>query len=331
MSINKCQIWPDCEADGYEVSDFSDTYKVDSSRAGGKYIIDRAAINKILEASDLEIRNDDLEDLTRARLTTRLVDQRRIGIEWPLVTTSLVEEAMNTPLLPVYERADRLLRFIADRSVPVSTLVDITESTHGAYAWSESTKWEDIAYLLDYLTERGWIEGKRINYFGKGSGAFNGVVTIEGHRRIEEQKTNLDSSQAFVAMWFDPSMDEASKKGIEPAIKDAGYVPFKIGERPSLDKIDDQAIAEIRRSRFLVADVTHGDKGARGSVYFEARFAHGLRIPVIYTCRSDMVDELHFDTRQYPHIVWATPEELHEELKYRIQALLGEGPKKREG
>ena len=330
MRIDECQIWPGCEASGYEIPQ-NDTYRVDSPRAGGKYIISLEAKHRIIEEVKLEIRNDDLEDLARARLTTMLVDQRRMGIEWPEVTLSLVEEAKNAPPLPIYERADRLLRFIADQSIPVSTLVDITESTHGAYAWSESTEWEDIAYLLDYLTERGWIKGKRINHFGEGSGAFTGVVAVEGYRRIEEQNTNLDSSQVFVAMWFDSSMEDAFKKGIEPAIKDAGYVPFKIGESPSLDKIDEQAIAEIRQSRFLVADVTHGDKGARGSVYFEAGFAHGLDIPVIYTCHSNMVDKLHFDTRQYPHLLWDTPEDLRKQLQEWIRALLREGPKKGEG
>ena len=47
-----------------------------------------------------------------------------------------------------------------------------------------------------------------------------------------------------------------------------------------MDKIDDEIIGEIRRSRFLVADFTHGDKGARGSVYYEAGFAYGLGLPV---------------------------------------------------
>ena len=76
----------------------------------------------------------------------------------------------------------------------------------------------------------------------------------------------------------------------------------------------------------MVADFTHGDNGARGGVYYEAGFAHGLGIPVIYSCRADLMDELHFDTRQIYHVVWSNPEELRIGLMQRIGALIGDGP-----
>jgi hypothetical protein len=52
----------------------------------------------------------------------------------------------------------------------------------------------------------------------------------------------------------------------------------------------------------------------------------GLRIPAIFTCRHDMVTKLHFDTRQYAHIVWSTPERLRFDLRDRILARIGHGP-----
>ena len=51
------------------------------------------------------------------------------------------------------------------------------------------------------------------------------IVTVEGYRRIAEQKVNLSSDQAFVAMWFDDSMNEVRDKGILPAIWNTGYRP----------------------------------------------------------------------------------------------------------
>ena len=127
-------------------------------------------------------------------------------------------------------------------------------------------------------------------------------------------------------MWFDDSMNDVLKNGIEPAIEDAGYKPVRIDRKEHINKIEDEIIAELRRSRFVVADFTHGDDGARGGVYYEAGFAHGLDLPVIFTCREDAVDTLHFDTEHYNHIVWITPEELREKLKNRILAVIGEGP-----
>lgn len=101
---------------------------------------------------------------------------------------------------------------------------------------------------------------------------------------------------------------------------------MRIDRKKDVDKIDDEIIAEIRRSRFLIADYTHGLDGARGGVYHEAGFAEGLGIPVIRSCRSDQLGDLHFDIRQYYHIKWETPEQLRQELEDRIRARIGEGP-----
>jgi hypothetical protein len=52
----------------------------------------------------------------------------------------------------------------------------------------------------------------------------------------------------------------------------------------------------------------------------------GLGLPIIWTARSTSVDDLHFDTRQYNHIVWETPTDLSKKLEQRIRAVLGAGP-----
>ena len=129
-------------------------------------------------------------------------------------------------------------------------------------------------------------------------------------------------------MWFDESMMAVYQEGIEPAIRAAGYRPLRIDQKEHINRIDDEIIAEIRRSRFLVADFTQGGEGARGGVYYEAGFAQGLGLPVVFTCRKDSLDDLHFDTNHYNHIAWSTPEELRDKLRNRILAApqLGEGP-----
>ena len=190
-------------------------------------------------------------------------------------------------------------------------------------AWSDSTDWEEVHFLLKYLEGKGWVT---VGTFE--ANFFTGYVTVEGHSRIEEVKVNADSSQAFVAMWFDESMNDVYERAIKPAIEETGYTPFKINEKPDVDKIDDEIIGEIRRSRFIVADFTHGETGARGGVYYEAGFAHGLGLPVVRSCHRKIMDEneLHFDVRQHHHVVWETVDELREGLKNRIRALIGERP-----
>ena len=105
----------------------------------------------------------------------------------------------------------------------------------------------------------------------------------------------------------------------------AGYEPKRIDRHPHNQKIDDEIIAMIRRSKFVIADLT----GQRGGVYFEAGFAMGLGREVIWTCCKDELDkhEIHFDTRQYYFVTWE-PDKLsdfQERLHNRIEAIVGKG------
>ena len=227
----------------------------------------------------------------KARLTTWLIDQRMQGVEQPEITEA-----------------------------PIASVISLNDGTFSAYAYSESTRYADVLYFLSYLEDQGWVKVRQY------AGDCDVAITVAGYRRIEEQTSGIDSSQAFVAMWFHDSMKGALAHGMEPAIRDAGYKPFRIDQKEHINKIDDEIIAEIRRSRFLVADFTHGDDGARGGVYYEAGFAHGLGLPVIFTCHKDWVETLHFDTNHYNHIVWITMADLREKLKNRILAVIGEGP-----
>ena len=320
--VERCLIWTDSPANvdyspvGDRRGGFYLRWKVDSPRAGGLYSVKDDPPLPVVELHGLD------EDV-RARLTTLLVDLRNQNGETyvPDVTKDLIEQACRARPLDVDVRAERLLRFIGKQSNSIGDTVmlnprDLTEIYMQSMAWSESTSVGEILYLLDYLKDQRWIDRSH-------AGA---RVTVDGYRRLAEVKTNLDSAQAFVAMWFDDEMNDVYRNGIEPAIRDAGYEPLRIDQKPDVNKIDDEIIAEIRRSRFLVADFTHGEDGVRGGVYFEAGFAFGLNIPVIYTCREDAIDKLNFDTRQYHHTAWSRPEELRTKLKNRILALIGEGP-----
>ena len=300
----KCAIWSGFTAIESSVLGDSFVRRLTSERAGGAYAITRPA----------ELNLHDFDDRVRARLTTWLVDQRMQGNDRPLITEEVIKYAISKQPLSVDERAERLLRYLGEQPAVLGERLAVKRTP--IMARTESTDITEVFYLEDYLKACGWINGRTLS----GPNTLTARITVDGHRRIAEKAVNIDSSQAFVAMWFDESMDKAYEEGIRPGIEDAGYRPLRIDRKPDVDKTDDEIIAEIRRSRFLVADFTHGDEGARGSVYFEAGFAHGLSVPVIYTCHSDAVDKLHFDTRQYAHIVWDTPVELRNGLRQRILA-----------
>ncbi|MDE2865873.1 MAG: cadherin repeat domain-containing protein [Gemmatimonadota bacterium] len=211
-----------------------------------------------------------------------------------------------------------MLKYLADReNASAGDPVGWSATDPDSLAHSESLNAGQIDVLLEHLESNGWLKVTRT------LDETQCIVTVVGHNHLAGLDRNPTTKQVFVAMWFDDSMLDAYRNGIEPGIRDAGFVPHRIDEKKDADKIDDDIIAEIRKSRFVVADMTHGRDGLRGSVYFEAGFARGHGLGVVYSCRKDCVGGLPFDTRQYHHIVWETPEKLRRDLAERIRARFG--------
>ena len=219
----------------------------------------------------------------------------------------------------VQEKAIRLLLGLEGKTTHPGELFTCS-STDFSLGYSRNTA--EFDYLLQYLAQKGLIQS-----FIAHSSGWGGVISVAGWAAIESHRTpNAESDKVFVAMWFDDDTANAYSHGICRAIEDdCGYRAVRIDTKDFLGDIVDEIIAEIRESRFIVADFT----GQRHGVYYEAGYARGLRLPVISTCRDDDIDNLHFDTRQQNHIVWATPEELRERLTNRIRAVIGLGPRRR--
>jgi nucleoside 2-deoxyribosyltransferase len=312
----------------YTQSD-QNAYKLYSARTDGEYFIDRQSALKIQHRSEY------WSDNYKVRLTNWLLEQRRSGVKCPEIFETNLDEIEKKRQLSVQGRADNLLRYLYSKNELLGDIEkfkipsdkNYLNTEYGLLAWTNSIKISEVVTLSEYCNEMQWIEHRKSNQ--PNAELHELMLKPKGYARLAElDGTNINSKQAFVAMWFDPSMVEAYKQGIKLGIEDAGYDAFRIDEQDHNDKIDDQIIAEIRRSRFLVADFTQGETGARGGVYYEAGFAHGLNIPVIFTCRKDVIEKVHFDTRQYNHIVWETFEELRTRLSQRISATIGDGPNK---
>jgi len=161
-----------------------------------------------------------------------------------------------------------------------------------------------------------------VEYAPKDSFSLETTITPRGWDYLEEHaKPAVFSNQAFVAMAFADELRPAWSDGLAPGLKAAGFHPYRIDVEPHLDRIDTKIITEIRNSRFLVADVTL----QRPGVYFEAGFALDLGLPVFWSVREDELAKVHFDTRQYNHIVWKTAEHLRDQLTLFVTAIVGRG------
>jgi len=129
-------------------------------------------------------------------------------------------------------------------------------------------------------------------------------LTPSGWERYDEFRHRvINSRNAFMAMKFDDSvMDDVLRTCFKPATRRAGFALQPLNEAPSAGLIDNQIRAAIRTARFVVADLTHDNNGA----YFEAGFAEGLGVPVIYTCEVAKFKEkkTHFDTNHMLTVPW---------------------------
>ena len=223
--------------------------------------------------------------------------------------------ALNTP--PVGEKAEKVLLRLSTAFPKPGARLNIESRL-----WSEllgqgsASDDEELKFLLqEYLfLEKAYLTEEGMKISPKGWAHLHSL-----------SQTNIGSSQGFIAMWFDDSMNQLWK-AIEQGIEAAGYKSLRIDQAQHNNKIDDEIIAAIRRSKFVVADFTE----QRGGVYFEAGFGLGLGLQVIWLCRRDHLENVHFDNRQYNFILWTDDklDELESALKNRIEATIGRGPLK---
>jgi hypothetical protein len=209
------------------------------------------------------------------------------------------------------EAVDRILLYVANNAEFVGA--DVALIPHRDYPIGYAQHHGEFINLIEQIAvPLGYLHAS-------GKDPITVHVATKGWERLQLLRAQRrERRQAFVAMWFKPDMNSAFNEGIVPALEACGYKPIRIDREEHNDKIDDQIIATIRKSGLMVADFT----GQRGGVYYEAGFAQGLGVPVVWSCHSDHASSLHFDTRQYNHILWATAAELREKLQARIEATL---------
>ncbi|MDA1191082.1 MAG: hypothetical protein O3A46_05280 [Candidatus Poribacteria bacterium] len=237
------------------------------------------------------------------------------------------------PELSTSEHIDQILGSRKSLNVPdkmdhllcmISALMDLTVRDHLKYD-------EDFDYPLAYAANQG--EFVRIHQLLQQRNLLEVItvgstvafkLTADGWERAEQLKlVSQVPDQCFVAMSFDPSMRHVYDDAIQRAIKsidlDASgsrkLRPFRIDDVEHNQNIPTFMLDEIQKSLLLVADVTGQNQG----VYFEAGYALGHGIPVIFTCDESDKDNRHFDTEQYNHIFWKDPDDLRKRLERRIR------------
>lgn len=248
----------------------------------------------------------------KAILSGWIFEQNSVG-STPKLNREIVEKVISRPLPTISERIDRLLLEALKGQTRLGSVFYVREPRFIAATYSQD--FQEVEFLLKVLVNDNLIEE-----FQPG---ISFQVLYDGYVEIDTlTRKNESSGKGFVAMSFDETLRDAYENGIQPGIMEAGYTPVRVDKIDHNNRIDDVIIAEIKTADFVVADFT----GHKGGVYFEAGFALGINLPVIWTCRKDDMQNLHFDIRQYNTIDWETPEGLAIRLQHRLEASVGKGP-----
>lgn len=240
------------------------------------------AVNGLVICDDDEPR---LENLTRQTIDELLISAPKNAEE--MIEQSLLN--LSSDLVHPSERAKN------------------ADNAWAVYAFNNSSR----RYMLEQLQTLGYLSSDPSQVYRIEAKGWEKVSALRRAGATERK-------QAFVAMWFSTESDAIYRDGIAPALAELSMTPVRIDQREHNNKICDEIIAEIKRSKFVIADFT----GNRGGVYYEAGYAHGLGKPVIWTVRVDHLSDVHFDTRQYNHITYSNAMELKERLFNRIRATI---------
>jgi hypothetical protein len=126
----------------------------------------------------------------------------------------------------------------------------------------------------------------------------------------------ITSRHVFVAMSFasDPRFDDAYES-IQTVCNDFHYQARRVTNADALDRIVPEIISGIRRSAFVIVDVTE----ARPNVYYELGLAQGARKRVIVTASKGT--KLPFDISDIAVIFWDGQKQLKDKLRERIESI----------
>ena len=192
--------------------------------------------------------------------------------------------------------------------------------------WGSKTQTRQALELRIFQTEKPFAPkvGGDIETFVKGRKNRYNALAAKAEKLLDQAKTRV-----FVVMPIQGD-DEGSQEqqrvfkeyderftAIEQVLRGVSCVAIRIDKEQPLEGMVDRIKAEIKRSAFLVADLTD----ERQSCYYELGYADGLSTPVICVASQDSVlhpgepTKIHFDVHRRV-LVFVN----HKQLKAKIKA-----------
>ena len=247
------------------------------------------------------------------------MQERQEGV---LLDDTNIKAILSSKKVPGHvEQADNLIRFIGReldrRRRPGGTIRRNYESLRAKVG---SLHAADVQYIITELVSQGLASTV--------SAESPVGLTFDGWNRYRDITTQGSTARvAFMAMQYgEDELDKVFETCFRPAVEETGFELRRLDHHPKAGLIDDIMRLEIRNSRFVLADLTHSNRGS----YWESGFAEGLGKPVIYMCKKSVFDgegdeeKPHFDINHCHTVVWQENEleKCAAELKATIRVTL---------
>lgn len=260
------------------------------------------------------------DDIKRSVLSHAVRNMQRVG-EWPTLDSRSSKKILEQNSLPKpAEQAQNLILWLGQVAEASDSFV--VESCEALQAIIGGRDPASVYYVANHLANRNFISYDRTDRT-KSTPPLRFQMTFDGWEYFDQLQNESSTSRiAFMAMKFgDEELNSVVENVFRPAVGKTGFELRVLSDVPKAGLIDDRLRVEIRRSRFLIADITHNNPGA----YWEAGFAEGLGKPVIYTCKKDAfaAGASHFDTNHHLTVMWHSDlGQVAEDLKVTIRATL---------
>jgi Zn-finger nucleic acid-binding protein len=244
--------------------------------------------------------------------------------QWAFVTTTLLQNILdNTELPRPQEQLENLILWLGDTQPNMGATIEAEDDAIAAVGMVDMPS---LGFLVSQAIGVGLLKGEVVAFLGGACSILSLQLTLSGWQLYEQLTRGKSTSRiAFMAMQFgDSELDRIYNDYFKSGVAATGFNLKRVDEGQPAGLIDDRLRVEIRQCRFLIADLTHQNRGA----YWEAGFAEGLGKPVIYTCRKDVFEDkgkgTHFDTNHHLTVVWdaGNLDDAVERLKATIRATL---------
>lgn len=243
---------------------------------------------------------------------------------WVMLDSNMLGDIIASTELPrPQQQFENFIVWLGQSLPSIGAMVGLSEEVISATGVRDRGS---IKFLAKHAIDAGYVSALIAEFIGGDFALQNISLTMAGWNLFDQLQRGVSESRiAFIAMQFGkPDLDAVVNDCFRPAVTATGFELKRLDDSQPAGLIDDRLRVEIRQSRFLLADLTHHNKGA----YWEAGFAEGLGKPVIYLCRKDVFEDksqgTHFDTNHHLTVVW-DPEKLSdaaEKLKATIRATL---------